>query len=762
MSTLGTSKIASLSNCVVLPKLYDSYSGILYADTQLTALYKRRCGVGLDLSPLRPSNSPVNNAALSTTGICSFMERFSNTTREVAMLGRRGALMLTLDCRHPDIEEFVNIKKDKSKVTGANISVMLRDDFMNAVKADGDYILRFPCNIPANIDEDPDLDSLPYNELQIWSNCQVKKIRAKELYNHIIENAWSNAEPGQIFIDKHNENSPDSVYTEYIGHSTNPCGEIYMGNDSCRLMSLNIYSIVENPFTDKAIINYDLLYEIAYEQQRLADDLVDLEIESIKRIIKKIKSDPEPDYIKKIELKTWNDLLISGKHGRRTGCGFTGLGDMLAALNLKYDSDEALKVIDKVMKTKMSAELDCTTDLAIERGIFWGWDVDKEYPETGIRGEESYYFNGRNNFYNMLLENFPNQSVRMQKWGRRNVSWSTCAPTGTLSILTQTTSGIEPLFAPYYIRRKKINPTEDIVADFIDQSGDRWKEYFVLHPKFKLWIEMNWETLLDADLIGSVESLSKETLVELYEKSPWYKSIANDIDWIKRIKVQLVIQNYTTHSISSTINIPADISKEKVAEIYIAAHENNLKGVTIYREGSRTGVLVNKESEFKVVHAPKRPKELDAEAFHTIVKGEGFTVVIGLLDEKPYEFFAYRGNGIVGKGKIVKKKRGNYIFSNESEQMPLTDNLTSEQEAITRGYSYGLRHSGNVKFAVEQLNKTKGDLTSFNKAIARVLKKYIPEGESATGATCKNCGANTLIYEEGCQKCTSCLNSKCG
>ena len=773
MSMLGSNKIGSLSNCFVVGQPVDSYGGILQKDQQLVQLMKRRGGVGLDISTLRPSGTNVTNAAGTSTGAASFMERFSNTTREVAQAGRRGALMLTIDCRHPDVFEFVNAKKDRTKVTGANISVMLRDDFMEAVKNDSDYILQFPCN--KDIEIPSDIRVFNYNELvtqydpTLKQTVYLKLVKAKELYDSIVENAWENAEPGQMFIDKQWDYSPDGVYPQYKGVTTNPCGEIFMQPyDACRLMALNLYSFVENPFTESAKINYDLLYKVSYEQQRLADDLVDLELEHIERIIAKIKSDPEPDEIKQPELELWSKIYNVCKSGRRTGCGFTALGDMLAALNMRYDSDAGLEAIDKVMKTKMEGELDCTIDLAILRGTFDGWDDTREF----IVGEDK----GCNSFYDSLIDNFSNQVTRLRKFGRRNISWSTVAPTGSVSILTQTSSGLEPLFQPYYMRRKKINPADkEARVDFTDQSGDKWQEFPVLHPKFKDWYNSNQKLQQeriereepDRDISWTkVEDLTKSELDISFKYSPWYNSCANNINWIKRVEIQSIIQKYTTHSISSTINLPENVTKEEVAEIYIKSYDAGLKGVTIYRDNCRTGVLVaeKKEDEFKQHHAPKRPEVLECSVHTTTSKGKKYNVFVGMFQNKPFEIFAtpyftaeeYLLIRKVGKGKYNLETKLGETYSED-----FLSELTDEEAAITRLISTSLRHGANIQFIVEQLGKTNGDITSFTKAIARTLKKYISEEDLIERAKCQECNSTNLRMEEGCLKCLDCGSSKC-
>lgn len=541
MASLGNPYMfGSLSNCVVIPEIYDSYGGIFFTDQQLAQLFKRRCGVGVDISTLRPAGMYVSNAAGTTTGAVSFMERFSNTTREVAQHGRRGALMITIDIAHPDIESFITIKQDLKKVTGANISVRISDEFMKAVQSGKNFTLHFPVDAKKTVFK--------------------KEVNARELWNTLIHCARNTAEPGIIFWDRQHHYSTSSVYPGFKNVSTNPCSEISMqGGDSCRLISLNLFSFVDDPFTIKAKFNYRKFYEITYEAQRLMDDLVDLEMEAIDRIIAKVKADSQPDYIKDVELRTWKQLQESGKKGRRTGLGFTALADTLAALGIKFDSENALDETDKIMRTKCEAEFDSSIDMAIERGKFNAFNPKVE---------------NNSEFVMMMKKEFPGVYKRMMKHGRRNISISTVAPTGTLSILTQTSSGIEPVFMLSYTRRRKVNPNDkNARVDFVDALGDSWQEFTVYHPKLKMWMDISGE--------------------EDIEKSPYHYSTANEIDWKKRVEMQAVVQKYTTHSISSTINLPENATPEQIEKIFFESWKLGLKGITVYREGSRSGVLIS-------------------------------------------------------------------------------------------------------------------------------------------------------------------------
>lgn len=552
MSSLSNNHtLASLSNCIVLPEIYDSYGGILYTDQQLAQLFKRRCGVGIDLSSLRPSGMFVLNAAGSTSGAVSFMERFSNTTREVAQNGRRGALMITMDIAHPDILQFINSKQDLGKITGANISVRISDAFMEAAQHKNNFILRFPVK----------------GGKPLFSNS----VSAPQLWESLVECAHNTAEPGIIFWDRQHHYSTSSLYPGFENISTNPCSEIAMqGGDSCRLVALNLFTLVKDPFTPSARFDYEKFQEVVYEAQRLMDDLVELELETIERILHKISTDPEPKGIKYVEKETWELILSNGKKGRRTGLGFTALGDTLAALGLPFDSDKALKEVESIMRTKCQAEFNSSIDLAIERGSFQGFDKKIEK---------------KSKFVNMLRQEFPELHDRMLKCGRRNISLSTVAPTGTLSILTQTSSGIEPVFMLSYKRRRKVNTNDkNSRIDFIDASGDAWQEFGVYHPRLKQWMEVTGESDI--------------------KKSPYQGSTASEINWQKRLKLQSIVQKYTTHSISSTINLPAEASVKLVEEIFFQAWKKELKGITIYREGSRSGVLLPENETQTDANAP--------------------------------------------------------------------------------------------------------------------------------------------------------------
>jgi len=1100
MATLGTDTIASLSNCWVEKSPVDSYGGILTTDANLAYYYKRRGGVGVDISELRPNGTNTNNTAKTTTGAVSFMHRFSNTTREVAMAGRRGALMMSMSINHPDIMDFIKIKRDGTSVTGANVSIRLNNDFMKAVENNKDYILRFPV--------DTSIKELSLNKYDEWypdwddgelnyiakDDVYVKVIKAKEYWEEIVKSAKNHAEPGLMYWDNAIDYDPAAVYSKYKPVSTNPCftgdnklltvdgyksfweledtefelidskgeikngkvwksgykdiievstwnkhtfkctpdhlfmttqgeseakdlkgkrllpfynikdtygdftalgflqgdsclgrlsskshlglevnigendeeikplfnvegsetkfyvngynillrklgfsseqlpfrelptsidtwdieeikdfltglysangsvikghrvsfkstckrlieglqsllkdkldigsyyttnkakkiefyngeylckesydlniskfedvlkftkdisfvhtykkeslnelilikaplvknikpldrdyvfdfsitegdnhwgvvapsnnwsngfivhncGEQYLNaNDSCRLLALNLFGFVDNPFTEDAKINVERLYEVSYQHTRMGDNLVDLELEYIQRIIDKIKQDPEDDKIKRGELELWEESYKNTKAGRRIGLGITGLADMLAALNMKYDSKGGMEVIKHVMKLKMEAELDCSIDLAILRGTFEGYNVAKEYSIKGDKVE------GTNLFYQTILKEFPEQVARMMEFGRRNVSWSTIAPTGSVSILTQTTSGCEPLFQPFYMRRKKINPSDKSARiDFVDEIGDSWQEFPVLHQKFKEWV------LVDCPYCD-VNEMSKDELQKAFEKSPWYGSTANDIDWNVRNDIQAILQKYTTNAISSTINLPSTVTEQEVSDIYMNGWKKGLKGQTVYVDGSRSGVLVSNDKKEEVTtfhenHAPRRTKRLEAKLVRFNNNKERWIAFVGLMDGKPYEIFTGRLEDIkiplkVEEGEIVKvrdeegKKR--YDFEYEEGTLEgidgIFDNGFWNYAKLVSGM---LRHGMPLHFAVDMVSNMsfpEDHINTWKNGVARTLKKFIPDGK-AEGMKCNDCASTNVIFQEGCSSCLDCGSSKCG
>lgn len=724
-------QLISLSNCYVVDSPKDSYGGIMKIDEELAQISKRRGGVGVDISTLRPTGSGVKNAARTSTGIGSWMERYSNTIREVGQSGRRGALMLTVDVAHKDIENFITIKNDDTKVTGANISVRLSNEFLDAVKKGDKFRLRFPVDAPPS-DND------------VW-------VDAKDLWKKIIHNSWLRAEPGLLFWDRVTGHNMVDCYKEFgFGTvSTNPCSELPLCTyDSCRLMVLNLFSYVENPFTAKAKFNFSLFKEHAVICQRLMDNMIDLELEKIDGIIKKIKSDPEDTETKKAELDLWNKVKRKCQDGRRTGTGITAMGDMIAALGMGYGSEESISFVEKIHKMMMVASFRSSVDMAKELGPFpiWNWDLEKDtsFAKEIQKADKELY-------------------ADMEKYGRRNIANLTIAPTGSLSILSQTTSGVEPLFMLFpYTRRKKINPNDaNAKTDFVDQNGDHWQEFEVYHPKVKMWMDVTGETDL--------------------KKSPWFGFCAEDIDWVQAVKLQAAAQKYIDHAISKTVNLPEEVTEEEVAKIYEAAWQYGCKGMTVYRKNCRTGVLVEKKTEEKkdenvIVknNAPKRPEALPAEAWISNIKGSPYYVVIGLLNGEPYEIFTgineHGADGahetIIPKngmtGTVTKKGRGNYFFNSGDQSYKLTNGHNDENaDALCRMISTSLRHGSDIGFVVHQLEKTKGDLLSFAKVLARNLKRYIKDGTKVHGEECPSCGGHNVERGDGCVICRDCGWTKC-
>lgn len=754
MATLGSDKLSSLSNCFVIDSPKDSLSGIMNQCNNQSQLMKYRGGVGFDISTLRPSGAGVNNAAKTSTGASSFMDLFSHVTNTIAQNGRRGALMLSMNINHPDVEEFISKKQDLSKVTGANVSVQITDEFMEAVERDKDYILKWPIDLDITGVE---LFNNPYNELIKFGEGYIKKIKAKELWDKLIHCAWNTAEPGIIFIDRVHNYSPDSVYDNFKAISTNPCGEIPMGSyDSCRLMHLNLTSFVDNKYTPDVILNETLLYNVAYMAMRLSDDLVDLEIEAIDEILHKTSSSLN-------EYDLWWKLKKSAIEGRRVGMGFTGLADVIAMFNYKYGDNNSLKLIEQIMHIIMKAQLDCTIDLAILRGSFPAFNSELEH---GVIEDIIVYngFYGKNDFYEFIKVNYPEQFNKMyvNNIGRRNLSWSTVAPTGTVSLLSQTSSGIEPVFLPYYQRRRKCSSPNDRV-DYIDNVGEKYTEFFVLHPEFKNWINLQWENK------GVVYNIfNEENLKQAYKNSPWYDSVSSEINWKDRIKVQAIVQNYITHAISSTLNLNSSITEKEVSDIYLEAWEKGLKGVTIYRDGSRSGILnsIKEKSTEPERQAKKRPKVLEADYYQVKSKGIQYIVLIGLLNNKPYEVFTFRPLTTVDikphKGTITKLKKGQYSYNSEFihiDNLELsTDNI--EEKACSLYTSMLLRHNADIKFIIKTAKKVNDNITSFSSAMCRVLSKYV-EIEEIKGEVCPECGGEKLIREAGCIKCLDCDYSKC-
>jgi ribonucleoside-diphosphate reductase alpha chain len=744
-------QIGSLSNCFVIGSHgnSDSYGGIMKVDEEQVQLMKRRGGVGHDLSHIRPSGSPVKNSALTSTGIVPFMERYSNSTREVAQDGRRGALMLSISVKHPDSEKFIDAKLEEGKVTGANVSVKITDDFMQAVVNNEPYVQQYP------------VDS---------QNPSFKKeINPQQLWKKIVHNAWKSAEPGILFWDTIiRESVPDSY--KDLGFrtvSTNPCGEIPLcPYDSCRLIAINLYGYVENPFSENASFDSELFIKHVGYAQRMMDDIIDLELEKVDRILAKIESDPEDFEIKRTEINLWNNIKQKCIQGRRTGIGITAEGDMLAALGCRYGTDEATNFSIEVHKLLALEAYRSSVFLAKERGPFPIYDPAREKD---------------NPFINRLKEADGSLYEEMAKNGRRNIALLTIAPTGSVSLMTQTTSGIEPVFQISYKRRRKVNPGDkNSRIDFVDEIGDSWEEYHVFHNKFLKWLKVNGYDVDQVKLLRDAE------LNAIIEKSPYFKATANDVDWVAKVKMQGAIQKWVDHSISVTVNIPNDVKEELVATIYKTAWESGCKGVTVYREGSRAGVLISDKkkeegAEFKETSAPTRPKKLDAEIVRFQNDYEKWIAVVGLINGRPYEIFTGKAEDFflppyVQKGWVIKNKaesgESRYDFQFEDKQgykitiEALSRLFDKEYWNYAKLISGILRHGMPLPFVVElisNLNLDSDSINTWRTGVERALKKFIPDGTKAADKTCSNCGdSEGLIYEEGCLKCKSCGYAKCG
>ncbi len=749
MSGIGNDfQVGSLSNCFVigLDGEPDSYGGILRIDEEQVQLMKRRGGVGHDLSHIRPKGTPVKNSALTSTGLVPFMERYSNSTREVAQDGRRGALMMTVSIRHPEAEAFIDAKMETGKVTGANVSVRIDDEFMNAAVNHNTYRQQYPVNSTT-----PSI---------------VKDIDAAALWGKIIHNAWKSAEPGVLFWDTIIRESVPDCYADlgFRTISTNPCGEIPLcPYDSCRLLAINLYSYVRNPFTPEAEFDYDLFAKHVAIAQRVMDDIIDLEMEKIERIIAKIKGDPETDEVKSTELHLWEKIKNKTIKGRRTGVGTTAEGDMLAAMGLCYGTPEATDFSEDVHRRLALAAYKSSVNLARERGAFEIYDAKREQ---------------HNPYINRLRLQSPELYDDMVKYGRRNIACLTIAPTGTTSLMTRTTSGIEPVFMPIYKRRRKVNPS-DVSArvDYVDESGDSFEEFIVYHPKFIDWMKING--------IEVRQDYTQEEIDALVAKSPYAHATANDIDWLEKVKMQGRIQKWVDHSISVTINLPSTVSEDLVNQLYVEAWRQGCKGCTVYRDGSRSGVLVSvsKKPTVTPVQVLKRPIELDADVVRFQNNKEKWIAFVGLRDGKPYEIFtglADDEDGIfcpksVTKGKIIKNvdadgnKRYDFQFINKRGYKTTIEGLSAKFNP--EYWNYAKLISGVLRYGmpIDQVLKLVGGLeldsqsiNTWKMGVERALKKYLPNGTKASGLRCPNCGNETLIYQEGCLICTSCGTSKCG
>ena len=745
-------QIASLSNCFVIGNEgnSDSYGGIMKIDQEQVQLMKRRGGVGHDLSHIRPKGSPVKNSALTSTGIVPFMERYSNSTREVAQDGRRGALMLSVSINHPDSEDFIDAKLEQGKVTGANVSVRIDDEFMKAVKNSSTYTQKYPI---------------------FSSNPKFSKtIEANKLWKKIVHNAWKSAEPGILFWDTIiNESVPD-CYADlgYKTVSTNPCGEIPLcPYDSCRLLAMNLFSYVENPFTDKAEFNFELFKKHIHVAQRIMDDIIDLELEKIDAIIAKIDADPELDEVKATERNLWINIKTKAYEGRRTGIGITAEGDMLAALGIKYGSKKGNAFSVEVHKTLGIEAYRASVYAAKDRGAFEIFDAEREK---------------NNPFIQRLKEADDKLYYEMLEHGRRNIALLTIAPTGTTSLMTQTSSGIEPVFMPVYKRRRKVNPNDkNVRVDFVDEVGDSWEEYVVFHHRFKQWMEVNG--------IDSNKNYSQEELDKIVEKSPYYKATSNDVDWMSKVSMQGAVQKWVDHSISVTINLPNDATEELVGKLYLEAWEAGCKGVTVYRDGSRSGVLISneekkdEEQETLTAFPTKRPQVLEADVVRFQNNKEKWIAFIGLIDGKPYEVFtglADDEDGILiprwaNNGLIIKNRnedgtsRYDFQYQNKRGYKTTIEGLSHKFNPEYWNYakliSSTLRHGMPIDKIVDLINSLQLDSESINtwkNGVVRAIKRYVEDGTQAKGQTCTNCSSTSLIYQEGCLTCKDCGSSKCG
>ncbi|MFD2827341.1 adenosylcobalamin-dependent ribonucleoside-diphosphate reductase [Leeuwenhoekiella polynyae] len=746
-------QVGSLSNCFVIGNdgASDSYGGIMKIDQEQVQLMKRRGGVGHDLSHIRPKGSGVKNSALTSTGLVPFMERYSNSTREVAQDGRRGALMLSVSINHPDAEDFIDAKMEQGKVTGANVSVRIDDGFMQAVKDQKKYTQKYPI-----FSKDP---------------LNQKEIEAEKLWKKIVHNAWKSAEPGILFWDTISRESVPDCYADlgYKTVSTNPCGEIPLcPYDSCRLLAINLFSYVEEPFTKNASFNFDLFKKHVAKAQRIMDDIIDLELEKVDAILAKIESDPESEEVKKVERDLWLNIKKKAEEGRRTGIGITAEGDMLAALGIKYGSEKGNEFSVEIHKTIAIEAYRASVYAAKERGAFPIFDSEREKENPFIlrlkEADEKLY-------YDML------------EYGRRNIALLTIAPTGTTSLMTQTTSGIEPVFLPVYKRRRKVNPNDkDARVDFVDEVGDSWEEYVVFHHRFKEWMKSNG--------IATDKNYSQEELNEIVAQSPYYQATSNDVDWLNKVRMQGAVQKWVDHSISVTINLPNDVNEELVGDLYLEAWQAGCKGVTVYRDGSRSGVLISNEekkeeedNETLTAFPTKRPQILEADIVRFQNNKEKWIAFIGLIEGKPYEIFtgiADDEDGIllprwVEKGLIIKNRnddgssRYDFQYQNKRGYKTTIEGLSHKFDPEYWNYakliSTTLRYGMPIEKAVELTNSLQLDSASINtwkNGVARALKRYVADGTVARKQKCDNCNSSELIYQEGCLTCKDCGSSKCG
>ena len=766
MTGIGNNlQVASLSNCFVigLDGNADSYGAILRIDEEQVQLMKRRGGVGHDLSHLRPKGSPVNNSALTSTGLVPFMERYSNSTREVAQDGRRGALMLSVSIKHPDAEAFIDAKMTEGKVTGANVSVKIDDEFMQCAVDGKPYMQKFPVD-----STDPQF---------------TKEVDAKALWEKIVHNAWKSAEPGVLFWDTITRESIPDCYADlgFRTVSTNPCGEIPLcPYDSCRLLSINLYSYVVNPFTPEAYFDFDLFKKHVFMAQRIMDDIVDLELEKIDAIMAKIKTDPQNDEVKGTEYHLWEKIKKKSGMGRRTGVGITAEGDMIAAMGLRYGTQEATDFSVSVHKTLALTAYRSSVEMAKERGAFEVFDAKREE---------------NNPFLLRIKDADAELYADIMKYGRRNIACLTIAPTGTTSLMTQTTSGIEPVFLPVYKRRRKVNPNDESVhVDYVDEVGDSFEEYIVYHKKFMTWMEVNG--------YDTTKKYTQEEIDQLVAKSPYYKATANDVDWLMKVKMQGAIQKWVDHSISVTVNLPNDVDEQLVNRLYVEAWRSGCKGCTIYRDGSRSGVMISvskKDKKEKAAAAdvesatevpckrPEvtevRPQVLDCDVVRFQNNKEKWVAFVGLLNGYPYEIFTGLQDDEEGivlpktvvKGKIIKnvdetgKRRYDFQFENKRGYKTTVEGLS--EKFNPEYWNYAKLISGVLRYRmpidhvirlVSSLQLKSESINTWKNGVERALKKYVTDGTEAKGQKCPQCGQETLVYQEGCLICKNCGASRCG
>ena len=741
MASLGKANNVSLANCFVIDGPKDKMESIMDKGKEMAYLFMRRGGVGTHLDYLRPNGAMVNNASKTSTGAASFMEYYSTTVKTIGQNGRRGALMLCMSDRHPDIKEFITMKHDLTKVTGANVSVKVSKELLSAYKNNEDWLLKWPINSRLGEFINWQSEDFEYDKLYYAGKCYFKKIKAVDLFELIVTSAWKTAEPGILLWDNMLNYDPASVYPRLKAISTNPCGEQPLGDaDSCRLSHINLLSFVKNPFTSEASFDYELFRKVAYEHVIFLDDIIDLECKNVENIIN--HSDA------KSEIELWKRVLDAARKGRRIGCGFTALGDTIAAMNLSFKDSHYL--IESIMETKFKAELEASIDLAYLRGTFLDYDYNLEYPED----------KPSNQWYEFLINNYPKLVSRMKELGRRNVSLSTVAPVGSGSLLTQTTSGIEPVFKTLYDRRVKVNAFDE-KYDFVDpNTKEKFKVFTVAHKGFQKFCEV---------MTGKkFNELSKSMINTLFKSSPYYNNEAADIPWQTRLEIQAIVQKYTTSSISTTINLASDVSRDVVENIYLNADKMGLKGVTTYVDGSRSGVLVSTDNKIKDPSrkAPKRPSELLSHIHNMKVQGKNYLCALGFYEGKPYEIFVCptpEDIKLPDIGKIVKIKKGYYQLQDQEGKVIIenfVDVMDDQLEMITRILSISIRSDVGFNFLIDQLKKSKGELTAFHKVLARTIAKYV-DNKAKSGEDCPICGTK-MIFSNGCVVCPNDGYSHCG